>query len=323
MQIKKLIKDVSKLLEIYHEVEIEKQPFKKGDTMKVYHGFHSIQDAIIASKYGLSGKLKANRVYSFEQNNNPNGLFVSPEIKVAKKFAGGNIQTVMFFDAKYEELEAPVWPDGSYTVQGGEVKSWGYGKEGTIKRRKAQKQAKENMIDWPPFDTPNHVRLSDNPHMADLLLNHPESQALFVGHLSPKRIKGWWVKDWKKNTESEFLSVQEFKERYVDVVDFDKEYHDGEYYGMEKSINEFKDKLFDPEDDFDFDFFILELQKKVYNNRKDLKQVETYIIDLWKHQTLKTTSPYAKDSFKKTFSKFLWPKQMFQMMNYFRKNFKK
>ena len=93
------------------------KPIKDSDTIRVYHGFYSFNDVQKVLSTGLSGKEKARRIYSYESGNNPNGLFVSVDFKVASKFATSGV--VIEFSTKVFDLEAPIWVDGrSYFVQG-------------------------------------------------------------------------------------------------------------------------------------------------------------------------------------------------------------
>ena len=112
------------------------KPFKNDDTITVYHGFRDIDDAILTVKHGTSGALRVSRVYSYESDNNPKGLFVTPNLNTAKNF--GN--TIIEFDSRFDELEPPVWPSGSYTGYGQYSQYWGRGREGRAKRSKAQTQ---------------------------------------------------------------------------------------------------------------------------------------------------------------------------------------
>lgn len=96
------------------------KPFKNDDTITVYHGFRDIDDAILTAKHGTSGALRASRVYSYENDNNPKGLFVTPNLKTAKEFG----LTIIEFDARFDELEPPVWPSGSYTGYGQYSQYW-------------------------------------------------------------------------------------------------------------------------------------------------------------------------------------------------------
>lgn len=96
------------------------KPLKLNDTIRVYHGVNNPDDVFEFLQKGLSGKDKAKRIYSYEYNNNPYGLFVTKDLKVAKKFA--NI--IIEFQTKISDLENPVWPGGSYTIQGQKEQYW-------------------------------------------------------------------------------------------------------------------------------------------------------------------------------------------------------
>ena len=90
-------------LEYHHEYSNDHEatePFKKGDTVRVFHGFDSTIEAIEAARHGLSGKLKARRKHSYENSTNPKGLFVTINKKTAQDFAGEGC--VIEFIAKFE-----------------------------------------------------------------------------------------------------------------------------------------------------------------------------------------------------------------------------
>ncbi len=59
-------------------------PIRHGDTFRVFHGFRDFVDAWRCAKYGISGKYRVGRTYSYENNNNPVGLFVTLPILRAK-----------------------------------------------------------------------------------------------------------------------------------------------------------------------------------------------------------------------------------------------
>jgi hypothetical protein len=125
-----------KFLDIIKEVRVlnpdillltKEEPLKDNDTIRVYHGFNDFDDAIIAVKYGLSGKEKARRIYSYEANNNPYGLFVTLDFEKAKDFSHPRKDgTVVVFElnVKVSDLEAPVWPGGAFTTPGQYSQYW-------------------------------------------------------------------------------------------------------------------------------------------------------------------------------------------------------
>lgn len=83
------------------------EPIKNNETIRVFHGCHSLEDAIIYAKYGLSGKGRAPRVYSYENGMNTNGLFVSTDFDtVANKFSYGGV--IIEFSCKVSDLDFPV-----------------------------------------------------------------------------------------------------------------------------------------------------------------------------------------------------------------------
>jgi len=227
-------------LETHHQLD-STEPLKKGDTLTVYHGFNDINDAINLATQGLSGKVRAKRRYSYEAATNPKGLFVTLDVKTAEKFIGSD-GVVVEFVAKYEELEPPVWPSGSYGIQGQYVQVFKSNIERIKAKKKFEMEFKQNK------DLPSFVRESDNPYMAYLLFVSTENQALFVGDLNPSRIKAFYVKG-KKITPDEFAN---------------------EYGSGEKS-----DKLFMPEDKFDPDVFWERLLKRhpylKFENLKNIK----------------------------------------------------
>src|SRR5882672_11349947 len=84
------------------------QPLKSKDTLRVFHGFHSFRDAYRAAIYGLTGRERADRRYSYEFDNNPHGLFVTLSLKAAREFTGSyEDQVIMEFVANESDLEAP------------------------------------------------------------------------------------------------------------------------------------------------------------------------------------------------------------------------
>ena len=101
---------------VYNDVP----PLKDTDVVRVYHGFYDNKYAYQFCKYGASGKELTSRVYSYESNNNPYGLFVTSNFKKAKDFSRpyNGLAVIIEFNARVKDLEAPVWPGGGYTVQG-------------------------------------------------------------------------------------------------------------------------------------------------------------------------------------------------------------
>ena len=98
-------------------MDSKESPLSDSEVIRVYHGFNKFDDAEKVLKNGLSGKEKARRIYSYESGNNPYGLFVSVNFKVAKDFCHSGV--VIEFSTKVSDLDAPIWVGGrSYFVQG-------------------------------------------------------------------------------------------------------------------------------------------------------------------------------------------------------------
>ena len=204
---KEFFKKYSKPLSSLNEAKVVtpdrgKEPINFGDTIRVYHGFKDTRDALDAAKVGMSGKERANRVYSYESNNNPIGLFVSSSLKNAKEFTGAyeNISVIAEIHAPESDLEIPVWPGGSYTVQGGMSEYWSNDPDENKDQRKiAQKektqwilnQAKKQGFDW--------ILKSDRPDLAWFLQMGGENQALFTGDIDPNSIRAFWIREKGKN----------------------------------------------------------------------------------------------------------------------------
>ena len=190
MRFKQYLKEQEKNQNMFNEVRhigkgISDGPLKDDETITVYHGFNSFLDAAIATKYGLSGKVKAKRVYSPESNNNPKGLFVSPSFKIAKKFATCGV--VIEFNVKVGQLEAPVWPKGSYAIQG-QMASYFKDDEEREKKRSEMRDAHKVSDD-------KNVAKSDRPELSATLAKMAEKQALYVGDLNPNMIRAVWYNE--------------------------------------------------------------------------------------------------------------------------------
>jgi hypothetical protein len=293
------------LRELFHDIEVDdQQPLKKGDTVRVFHGFNNYNDAILAVKYGLSGAQKVPRVYSYESDNNPKGLFVTGKFKTAASFAGSyKYGVIIEFTADYSELEAPVWPGGSWTGYGGYSQYFGWGPEGRRGRAKARKDAEDNARS--DKYNPEWVTLSDNPHLADMMLNKGETQALFIGHLNPNRITTVYVKvyenhiangDWIK------LSSNEFLEKYGNDID-------------PKHKNENRDKVFAPDEDFNPELFKERLGAK-YNKTLNFDDV---FGRMWKHIK---TDKHKQMMFNQYFDMYVWPKQKPGLFNWLKRTYK-
>lgn len=184
----------------------KEKPLKDTETIRVYHGFYSYENALEVLKKGLSGKERARRIYSFESGNNPYGLFVTVDFEVAAKFASSGI--IIEFTTKVSDLEAPVWVGGrSYFVQGEYTQSFK-----DLDEREQQRILNRQKAGESPYDV---ISKSDRPELAETLFDNPERQALYIGDLNPNMIKRVWyneVRDLKRLTNGpwERYSVKDF-----------------------------------------------------------------------------------------------------------------
>ena len=245
----------------------QKVPLKDNETIRVYHAFNNPQDLYDILKFGTSGKLRAKRIYSYEANNNPKGFFVSIDFKTVKGFG----QYIMELHTRVSDLEAPVWPSGSYTVQGEYSKYWDEEnprEKGTEAAREKAKQSKED-----------YIRNSDRPELADSLYNNYEKQALFVGELDANSIRAIWVnKDMKKDgrySTYDRMSVKEFLKTHPS-----------------KPSSEHRFKIFTPREECDVDVML-----KRFNQRFDRMSTDDILSVL----------KYVDDQ---GLAVHFWPKQM-------------
>lgn len=295
------------LRELFHDIDQDDlKPLKKDDTIRVFHGFNNHNTALLVAKKGLSGAQKVPRVYSYESDNNPKGLFVTGKFKVAAEFVGSyKLAVIMEFVADYSELEAPVWPGGSWTGFGGYSQYFGWGPEGRRKRHQTRKDTEKSYKD--NKENPEWVSLSDNPHMADMLLNKGESQALFVGHLNPNRIVAFYVKpvkdlvfqgDWVK------LSRDEFLEKYQQELD-------------PKHNDENKYKMFSPDENFSPEVFKERLLTRF--GSKTSMDLDNILGSMWNRIK---QDQHKMQMFQQYIGMYLWPKQMPAAFNWFKREYK-
>ena len=267
------------------------QPLKAGDTVRVFHGFRDLPDAIMACRYGLSGKTRAARVYSYESDNNPHGLFVTLNFKTAAEFGG----TIIEFVARSEELEAPVWPGGSYTVQGQMSQYFGHGAKGRAarhaRRRAARDEVSRDFAGRPDPDNWRHVTDSDDVLTANVLLNSHEFQALFIGDLNPGRIAAVYTRDhntvnstWTKHSVTDFVAASQEPK-----------------WSPERNQG---DRFFKPEDKFDGERFLAAINAK-YGGRNG-KDMEETVRGIW---FMCLESQHKAQAFVRDFGAFLWPNQ--------------
>ena len=185
-------------------------PLRDNETITVYHGFSDETDAYEAITKGISGKMRAKRIYSYENNNNPYGLFVAPDIKTAREFAHSGF--IIEFNCKVSQLEAPVWPGGSFTTQGQMAMYFNSEDEREAERIHARNDYKAEPHEF--------INKADRPEVAGMLSMTNERQALFTGDLNPNMIRAVWYKPRGSYT-FERLSIKEalkkFNMKYVDI----------------------------------------------------------------------------------------------------------
>jgi 8-oxo-dGTP pyrophosphatase MutT (NUDIX family)/GNAT superfamily N-acetyltransferase len=261
--------------------------FNEGDRLTVYHGFSYWKGALIAARSGLSGRDLAARRYSYENDNNPRGLFVSLDAKQASEFAGGaGAQAFIEFDCKYSELEAPVWPGGGFASQGQYAPEFGHGGDGRDAKREAARLAQRAKAKSSDIAT---IASSSRPELAATLLG-VEWQALFVGDLNPERIRAIWYRpsyreSFKRYKRQEFIKAHGSGKLSMD--DMRNAGFEGGDYARRKALG------FKPQDDWDAEMF-----KKLFAKRARVPvgEVEGEISDpQWMLQHV---------------SGMLWPKQL-------------
>lgn len=214
------------------------KPIKDTDTIRVYHGAYDALTVYQAVTKGISASRPAARRYSYEMNNNPIGLFVTPDLKTAKEFG----DTVMEFHVRVRDLQAPVWPSGSFTVQGQMAQMFRSDDEREQERLRRRLQFSKSEFDF--------VRKSDRPEVAASLLLMGERQALFVGDLNPNSIRAVWI---SPNTDI-MASVQDFKR--ISRREFIKLYEESQIGYGEKVPFDIEMKPIKPRDDVSGEEFI-------------------------------------------------------------------
>lgn len=175
-------------------------PLKDNYTITVYHGLDNARDLYGFLKYGTTGKIRAGRSYSYEANNNPYGIFVTPELKIAKEFAR---EYIIELHTKVSDLEAPVWPSGAFTIQGGMSEYWKDDNDRENYRNKLREELRNSKYDF--------ISKSDRPELANTLYLYPERQALFTGELNNNSIKAIWVSENPKKINSKFIRYERRK----------------------------------------------------------------------------------------------------------------
>ena len=265
--------------------EKEYEPLRDTDTVRVYHGFRDFHLALRTVKRGISGQELVGRTYSYENNNNPKGLFVSTDIKVAGEFSSTyGTAVIIEFQCRVKDLEAPVWPNGSYTVQGQMSGMFTDGDEREAARLKAREDVK-NMRHMP-----DSVKKSDRPELAQQMMASREFQALFIGHLDPNMVRAVWVRepvDGYQRIDKAFtrMTRQAFLAKYGKTP---------VQWGHNDS---YEFRAFKPTDEWDADKFIATMAAKFYKGAHQPDDPAQEIIDGTK---------FMGDS---QMLRYVWPKQ--------------
>lgn len=233
---------------IITDLETMNEPLSDDDTIRLYHGVDDPMVVHTAITRGLTGETKADRNFSYEANNNPYGLFVTPDFKTAKRFGAYIIE----LNIKVSDLETPVWPSGTFAGQGQYAPSFDNEEErnDALEKARTTSSSHENDI----------ISKSDSPEVAAMLLQGGERQALFTGKLNPNSIKTIWKRTdvgnvsspYERLTRKEFLKI--FKQGEVADPFSGKIYSDDDI----KKHN----KLFLPRDKATLESFIELLLKK-------------------------------------------------------------
>lgn len=313
MDIKKIItEEIQKLIEVRHVIppvtsnnqfrktDIDNnEPLKDNETIIVYHGYSKFEEAILAAKFGLTGKERAKRRYSYESGNNPKGLFVSIDFGIIEReFSGGGV--VLEFATQVKNLEAPVWVGGrSYFVQGEYTQSFKDDEE-----RQQQQLANREKHGQSKYEA---IRNSDRPELAWALYDGPERQALFVGDLNPNMIRVFWVNEKMKNERRyggkwERLTRKEFLNRYDNDENLKQKYVGNDKPEYSDNYYDKNQKMFQPAEDFNTDVFKARLEKEGYDYDE---VVDTYIKNWDDHMMSTLFYPKQIEQIKKIFNKEL------------------
>jgi len=212
---------------------LQEEPLRDDETIRVFHGFNNFDDAKKVITEGLSGKERARRIYSYEMGNNPNGLFVTVDFKIAEKFNHSGV--IIEFSTKVSDLESPVWVGGrNYFIQGEYTKSF----------KDLDEREKQRIINREKASQSEFIPISksDRPELAESIFDNPERQALFVGDLNPNMIKAvWYNEKWHKEGKTDGKWTRMKTKDFIRLL------------GIERK-NRFIKYL--PTDDFNFDEFV-------------------------------------------------------------------
>jgi hypothetical protein len=298
---------------------------KESDVIRVFHGFRDSLVGISAVKHGLSGSERVGRVYGYENNNNPKGLFVTTDFDKAGEFSSSvGISFVIEFNARVSELAAPVWPGGSFPMGGvGQMEKYFNNKADRQKEVKAARKYATDRADFPVLSR------SSRPELAASLLLSGESQALFMSDLDPNRIttvharypvKGDDGREYQRtDTPWVAMSRKDFLKKHgkiekQKVWGYDYEKKDSAW--IDKVYDEpGSDKLFRPAETFD---------PKVFMDRwtaeRGMRADE--LLDVFKKWWADQSEyPTGRAEVKRYLQRLLWPKQVVVAMKWAKRGF--
>lgn len=249
----------------------ENEPIKDTDVLRVYHGFsgNAMDYPQVIARYGLSGKVRAKRTYSYESGNNPKGLFVSVDFDTVKRdFAGSGV--ILEFHARVSDLEAPVWNSdaGGYFGQGQLTKSFKSDDDREDRRMK-------NRAIYQDHDR-EAISKSDRPELAFWILEGAEKQALFIGDLNPNMIRAIWVnEELMKNRRHGGKWQRMSRTAYIKKYPIKQKQNVGDEKPRDSEVFiDAKQKLFRPADDLTLDKVEKAAKKYHMDDAQD-------IIDIW------------------------------------------
>lgn len=279
--------------------QLKEPPLKDNEVIRVYHGFSGgsgFNQALQTLVYGLSGKERARRIYSYESGNNPKGLFVSVDFNTVKKnFASSGV--IIEFSTKLSDLEAPVWAGGgSYFVQGQLTKSFSNDQEREQQRLANREREKSNPA--------TQISKSDRPELAQTLFDNAERQALFIGDLNPNMIKYVWYNqtlDQDRRTNGEWV-------RYTRTEFIDKFKHriESSRQSLENQYGDYKsNRMFKPNEDF--------------NEKEFMDKLNTKYGDGTYENWIEIELAYEFDEY--NLRNYFWPKQMQQAKEFYKQKF--
>ena len=262
MKIKEILLEVKVIPHAMAKDELE--PIHEDDTILVYHGTSDPDTIISVSKHGLTGDVRANRKYSFEFNNNPKGLFVTPDFKTAKEFGSYVIE----LHVKVSDLDTPVWPGGGFTVQGQMAQYFDDDEE----RKALQLQRRK---EYSGEDQPDYIRNSDRPELAATLMAYGERQALFVGDLNANSVRAIWVSSDPSRVDSRYerYTIPQFLKKLENegiATAYGDRFKD---FDSKEKKREVQDKLFKPRDRADLNVMLDKLHSRFHMPKEEIIEI--------------------------------------------------